>query len=285
MLRELRIRNFAIIDDLTIEFREGLNVITGETGAGKSIIIEALSLVRGDRAVAQLREELAALDREVADAGHSERDAEEKVERLAEELSLRRRRAAGQLEKAMRTELAAIGMNQASFEVRFESSDSPEQRLGPTGIDRISFHLSANRGEPPKPLVRIASGGELSRIMLALKTLTASVVETPILIFDEVDVGIGGTVADAVARRLKKLASTRQLFCITHLPQIAAYADHHFAVEKHVEGDRTVAHARPLGDRERVRELSRMLGGSVAPNEAERYAQRLIRRAHCGDAA
>jgi DNA repair protein RecN (Recombination protein N) len=115
--------------------------------------------------------------------------------------------------------------------------------------------------------------------MLALKTLTASVGETPILIFDEVHAGIGGTVADAVARRLKLLAHNRQLLCITHLPQIAAYADHHYAVEKRQQNGRTVAHARALAADERIAEVSRMLGGSAAPAEAERYARRLLAEA------
>jgi DNA repair protein RecN (Recombination protein N) len=114
--------------------------------------------------------------------------------------------------------------------------------------------------------------------MLALKALTVSD-ETPILIFDEVDAGIGGAVADAVARRLKALAKTRQLLCITHLPQIAAYADHHFAVEKQRSRGRTITQARALAADERVVELSRMLGGIVAPAEAERYAKKLVAQA------
>ena len=151
--------------------------------------------------------------------------------------------------------------------------------LGPTGTDTLEFLLSANPGETPKPLARIASGGELSRIMLALKALTAGLAETPILIFDEVDAGIGGTVADAVARRLKALAHNRQLLCITHLPQIAAYADHHYAVDKRLDGGRTIARARALAADERIAEVSRMLGGSSAPAEAERYARRLLAEA------
>jgi DNA repair protein RecN (Recombination protein N) len=119
--------------------------------------------------------------------------------------------------------------------------------------------------------------------MLGLKALTVSD-ETPILIFDEVDAGIGGAVADAVARRLKVLARTRQLLCITHLPQIAAYADHHFAVEKQHSRGRTIARARALAADERVIELSRMLGGTVAPTEAERYAKKLVAQAQEGRA-
>jgi len=174
-------------------------------------------------------------------------------------------------------ELAALGMRGAIFRVEIETSDDA---LGADGIDRVEFLLAANAGEPPKPLVRVASGGELSRIMLALKALTASVGETPVLIFDEVDAGIGGTIADAVARRLKTLSHNRQLLCITHLAQIAAYADQHIAVEKEQSGARTLTRARALDAAARVAEVARMVGGTTAPAEAERYAKRLIAEAH-----
>ena len=181
----------------------------------------------------------------------------------------------------MRRELATLGLSDAVFRVMQHAATdaTAADRLSGTGLDAVEFYLSANPGEPPKPLARVASGGELSRIMLALKALTASSAETPILIFDEVDAGIGGAVADAVARRLQALAATRQLLCITHLPQIAAYADHHYAVEKRFHRGRTIARARVLAPEERVRELSRMLGGTVAAAEAERYARHLVEQA------
>jgi DNA repair protein RecN (Recombination protein N) len=194
---------------------------------------------------------------------------------LARDLSAARQTAARQLEQRMTRELGALGMREAVFAVQQQTTDSTTA-LGSSGIDTVEFLLSANAGEPPKPLARVASGGELSRIMLGLKALTAALAETPILIFDEVDAGIGGTVADAVARRLKLLARNRQLLCITHLPQIAAYADHHYAVEKRRQGERTIAEARALAADERIAEVSRMLGGSTAPAEAERYARRLL---------
>ena len=122
---------------------------------------------------------------------------------------------------------------------------------------------------------RIASGGELSRSMLALKALTAGVGEVPTIIFDEVDAGIGGAVAEAVGKRLHDLGRSRQALCITHLPQIAALAEHHFAVEKRVIDGRTTAIARALHGSERVEEIARMLGGPSSP-ESQRYARRLI---------
>ena len=203
---------------------------------------------------------------------------------LARDLSAARAAAARRLGQRMVGELDALGMRGAVFRVdqTAPTGGAAIDALGPAGIDEVEFFLSANPGETPKPLARVASGGELSRIMLALKALTATVGETPILIFDEVDAGIGGTVADAVARRLKTLARNRQLLCITHLPQIAAYADHHYAVEKRQRGGRTITHARALAADERIAEVSRMLGGSAAPAEAERYARRLLAEAQRG---
>ena len=223
--------------------------------------------------------DLAALESQSVEAAGARHEVEARAAAamaVARELSAARRAAARRLERRMAGELAALGMRGAVFRV---DQEAPTDALGPTGIDTVEYGLSANPGEAPRPLARVASGGELSRIMLALKALTASIGETPILIFDEVDAGIGGAVADAVARRLKTLARNRQLLCITHLPQIAAYADHHYAVEKRQHGSRTIAHARALAADERIAEVSRMLGGSAAPAEAERYARRLLAEA------
>jgi DNA repair protein RecN (Recombination protein N) len=209
---------------------------------------------------------------------------------IAKELSRARQSGAAKLEKRMADELRALGMRGAVFRAVFTvaASDGPQpgaHRLDPTdavaaglsaaGADVLQFYLSANPGEEPKPLARIASGGELSRIMLGLKALTAGAGEVATLIFDEVDAGIGGAVAQAVGKRLHALGHERQVLCITHLPQIAAQADHHFAVEKHVIKGRTTTTARALTADDRVRELTRMLGGSTSA-ESERYARRLI---------
>jgi DNA repair protein RecN (Recombination protein N) len=235
--------------------------------------------------LATIERERALLESQSADATAAE--ATEAARRtaaiaIAHELSATRRAAARTLERRMVDELAALGMAGAQFGVAHEVD---ETALHADGIDRIEFLLAANPGEPAKPLARVASGGELSRILLALKALTAAVGETPILIFDEVDAGIGGSVALAVARRLKALAHTRQLLCITHLAQIAAYADHHVAVEKRQSSGRVITCARALDAGQRVAEVSRMLGGTAAPAEAERYAKRLLaeaRRAAAG---
>lgn len=232
---------------------------------------EVASALAGELAALAAQEEGAAeLHHEV-----ERRGAEARA--LAEELSAARQAAARQLEERMIAELAVLGLPGAIFRVHGAAADEARGvPLGPTGSNALEFFLAANPGEPVRPLARVASGGELSRIMLALKALTAATGETPILIFDEVDAGIGGTVADAVARRLKDLARNRQLLCITHLPQIAAYADHHYAIEKSGHSGRTMTSARALSGGERIAEVSRMLGGGVAPVEAERYARRLL---------
>ena len=229
--------------------------------------------------LAGIERDLASLESVAADSATAEaREAELSTAALAvaRALSTARHQAARRLEQRMADELAALGMSGAQLGIAQEADDGA---LAADGIDRIEFLLAANPGEPPKPLARVASGGELSRIMLALKALAATAGETPILIFDEVDAGIGGSVAVAVARRLKALAQARQLLCITHLAQIAAYADHHVAVEKRESAGRVITHARALDAAQRVAEVSRMLGGTAAPAEAERYAKRLLAEA------
>ena len=243
--------------------------------------------------LAGLEAELAELDGASVDATALRQEVLTRVTAawsVARELSQARQAAAVKLEKRMVEELRVLGMRGAVFRAMFTvaATDAPQANwadtrspgatgLGTLGADVVEFYLSANPGEDPKPLARIASGGELSRIMLALKTLTAGAGEVPTLIFDEVDAGIGGTVAEAVGRRLHDLGRSRQVLCVTHLPQIAALADHHFAVEKRVLKGHTTATARALDGEQRVLELSRMLGGS-ATTESQRYARRLMER-------
>jgi DNA repair protein RecN (Recombination protein N) len=248
-----------------------LSQLSRKFGVDSSQLPDQLAAIEAD--LGQV--ESAAADRARAD--EVVRNQLESALSLATKLSARRAEAASRLQERMNAELEQLGMSGAEFQVEQEASTAGEaDGLSPSGLDRVEFHLAANPGEPAKQLASVASGGELSRIMLALKALTASANETPILIFDEVDSGVGGAVADAVARRMHTLADTRQILCITHLPQIAAYANHHFAVEKRQQSGRTVTRARALGTDDRIDEVSRMLGGEVAPAEAQRYARRLI---------
>ena len=144
-------------------------------------------------------------------------------------------------------------------------------------MDQVEFYFSPNPGEPAKPLAKIASGGELSRLMLALKSLvmTPGVVST--LLFDEVDAGIGGRVAEIVGKKLKQVASRHQVISVTHLPQVAALADAHFVVEKEVEKGRTFTRVRQLSEHDRIDELARMLGGVKITEQARRHAEEMVR--------
>ena len=194
------------------------------------------------------------------------------AQKLAVELSKKRRETATQLESLIERELQTLGMEKAVFQILvspIESANGPLEiegkryELRADGMDEIEFFISPNVGSEPKPLAKIASGGEISRVMLALKTVLAQVDLIPTMIFDEIDAGIGGRTADIVGQKLKELSRFRQVFCITHLPQIARFADQHFRVEKGVEGDRTTITAKLLTQEERVEEVARMHGGEA----------------------
>ena len=194
------------------------------------------------------------------------------AQELAVELSKKRRETATQLESLIERELQTLGMEKAVFQILvspIESANGPLEiegkryELRTDGMDEIEFFISPNVGSEPKPLAKIASGGEISRVMLALKTVLAQVDLIPTMIFDEIDAGIGGRTADIVGQKLKELSRFRQVFCITHLPQIARFADQHFRVEKGVEGNRTTITAKLLTREERVEEVARMHGGEA----------------------
>jgi DNA repair protein RecN (Recombination protein N) len=201
---------------------------------------------------------------------------------IAEELRDARRHAARRLATALQKELATLHMPLARFEARLDAL-GPDQ-LGPRGFDRVEFLLSANPGEDLAPLTKVASGGELSRVLLAVRGVlsgsgaNSSGVAT--YIFDEVDAGVGGAIAASIGQRLAHASERSQVLCITHLPQIAAYADAHFHVEKVVEkkaeGDRTTTQVRKLTQEQRVDELARMLGGARITESAREHARQLI---------
>lgn len=199
-------------------------------------------------------------------------------------LSARRRQVATALEDAIARELSDLNMQKTRFLVSITNRPSNDglewqgQRyaVGPCGFDEIEFLVSPNPGEDPKPLARIASGGELSRIMLALKSILGMVDEIPTMIFDEIDAGVGGRTAQAVGEKMLVISQYRQVLCITHLPQIASMAHRHFYIEKAVTGDRTVVSVRPLTFKERVDELARMLGGAEMTELTRKHAQEML---------
>ncbi len=194
----------------------------------------------------------------------------------ARDLSAKRRRAAVTFAKELEALLAELAMARTRFEVRFNDGELPEESWGERGIDDAEFFISPNPGEDVRPLARIVSGGELSRVMLALKTLAVGAERGKTLIFDEVDAGIGGRVADVVGAKLGGLGRDFQVLCITHLPQIAARATTQFRIEKHVRGSRTMTTVERLDDDGRIEEVARMIGGASVSDSVRASARELV---------
>ncbi|MBI5542419.1 MAG: DNA repair protein RecN [Deltaproteobacteria bacterium] len=229
-------------------------------------------------------ERLSELDGQIAALG-------EEGLRMAQELSLRRRQAAGEFARAVESELAHLAMGKTAFAVQVQPASPPEGQaegegagawrvgghvLTPKGIDTCELLLSPNPGEEAKPLSRIASGGELSRVMLAIKRALAKTDPVPTYVFDEVDAGIGGAVAEVVGRMLKDVSRERQVLCITHLPQIAACADAHYTVAKRIKEGRTTSRVEALGTTARTKEIARMLAGVEITPAAMKNAEEML---------
>ena len=279
-----------------VELEERLNLIHSlkrKYGASLAEVIafgseakqKLQSLESRDAELARLNAELQKLDTELLAAG--------------KKLSAARRKVIPQLAKAVGKQLEDLGFKQSKFDVGIQSvaadvsrlklnseignqkSEIDQSRLTPaatikqTGFDEIEFQFAPNPGEPAKPLRAIASSGEMARVMLALKTVLAAEDEIPVLIFDEVDANIGGETANAVGEKMKQIAAKRQVLCITHLPQVAAPADAHYVVTKQVKNGRTISEIELLGQKERVTELARMLGGQS--DAARKHAEALLK--------
>ncbi len=213
-------------------------------------------------------------------------DALEEASRVALVLRGKRQSAAVKLSKAISRELSSLGMGEAKVIVELAALEGgPRElqvegaRLSPTGIDHAELLIAPNRGEDAKPLRKIASGGELSRAMLAIKRVLAGLGPASLYVFDEVDAGVGGAVAEVIGRKIHEVAQHSQVLCITHLPQISVYADAHYRVHKEVVGKRTKSDIRLLSDEERLEEIARMLGGVTVTDQARAAAQELIRSA------
>jgi DNA repair protein RecN (Recombination protein N) len=203
---------------------------------------------------------------------------------LAGALSKRRREAAARLERMVEAEVSDLAMK-AQFQVELSAGDE-EGNWTASGFDRVAYLISTNRGEPLRPLEHIASGGELSRVMLALKTCIESGSSTlrpkagrpqRTLVFDEIDTGIGGRAAEAVGRKLKALARSSQVLCVTHLPQIATFADHHYLIEKKAAGGRTRTTVRPISGAQRTEEVARMISGAKLTETSLKHAEQMIK--------
>jgi DNA repair protein RecN (Recombination protein N) len=190
---------------------------------------------------------------------------------VSRRLSDLRKKGAAEFAAAVEAQLSELAMANTKFDVSFVETEP-----GARGMDQVEFVISPNPGEPLKPLAKIASGGEISRVMLALKTVMAGADSVPTLIFDEIDTGIGGRTAQVLGQKLSQVAKSAQVLCVTHLPQIASRADHHFSVEKQVEGDRTVVTVSQVEGEVRVEELARMMGGAEDSRTAVEHAREML---------
>jgi len=199
---------------------------------------------------------------------------------LAAQLSEQRRKTGQILQQQISAMIKELGMPQGEFLVDITALDTDAPKLN--GKDKIEFLVSANPGLPPKPLAKVASGGELSRISLAIQVTTSNDKTTPTLIFDEVDSGIGGGVAEIVGQKLRSLSHNRQVMCVTHLPQVAAQAHHHLYVEKNNKTDITSSNVRLLTDEERVEEIARMLGGVTITANTLAHAKEMLYQSTSG---
>ena len=197
--------------------------------------------------------------------------------RLARAVTSRRQAAAQTLDREVSAQIEKLGMPGGVFEVRVTAL--AEGEIGAHGLERVEFMVSANPGQPSRPLNKVASGGELSRISLGLQVVTARVGRIPALIFDEVDVGIGGGVAEIVGRQLRTLGDKRQVLCITHLPQVAAQGHQHLQVSKHKKNGDTVVRIQALPQKERIAEIARMLGGVEITRQTLAHAEDMLSRA------
>ena len=221
--------------------------------------------------VFSVEEELETLARE-------EEKIKDDLRKNALKLSQNRAQAARKLQDSVDKEINALNMPHASFHVNFNkcAADKTVESFEQTGGDEIEFYLAANKGEESKPLNRIASGGELSRIILALKNVLSRTGSVASIVFDEVDNGIGGATAEIVGRKLKEVSTNHQVICITHLPQIACFGDNHLYVSKKVIKGRTITSVEELDDEQKIEEISRMLGGVNVTNATREHAREMI---------
>jgi DNA repair protein RecN (Recombination protein N) len=275
--------------DLTrlAELEERLNLIHSLKRKYGATLAEAIAF--GGEAKQKLAQ-LESRDAELARLNAALEKLDAELLSTGKNLSAARKKVIPRLAKAVGKQLEDLGFKQSKFDVELNPLTRPADTLSPsdgerdgvrgasfssTGFDEIEFQFAPNPGEPAKPLRAIASSGEMSRVMLALKTVLATEDEIPVLIFDEVDANVGGETANAVGEKMKQIAAKRQVLCITHLPQVAAPADAHYVVTKQVKNGRTISEIELLGKKERVTELTRMLGGQS--DAARKHAEALLK--------
>jgi len=236
-------------------------------GGGLVEINSYLTAARTELATIENRDEEMKKLRETVGA------AEQEATRIADELSARRQTAAKSLRKKILEALTQLGMEKADFEVKMRRAE-----LGEAGVDDVEYYISTNPGEDLKPLRKIASGGEISRITLALKTILSGADEIPTIIFDEVDIGIGGRIAEAVGELLATVSRDHQILCVTHLASISVFAQHHWRVSKHVKNRETTAVVTKLDREDREAEIARMIGGKEITRKTREHAAEILQK-------
>lgn len=204
------------------------------------------------------------------------KQAREEYLKIAQNLHDKREKAARKFEKEVEANLKAVALEKARFQVRIEADTENEKRFTAKGFDYIEFYFSANVGESPKPLARVASGGEASRLMLILKTTAKSGDAEKAVVFDEIDAGIGGRVAEAVGLKLKELSKRQQVLCVTHQAQVASLANHHYLVEKAMTKNQTRIGVKELSEAEKIEEIARMLAGEKITDTARKHAKEML---------
>jgi DNA repair protein RecN (Recombination protein N) len=281
------------LDDLALQLNQYLNNITSDPKKLEEIearidLLQKLKRKYGGpqmqlpeviRYANQAEQELAELDtmdQRLAGIGKKLAILERQLIEQADFLSGRRKKTAIQLEKAISLELGTLSFTTAEFQVEFEPVEKKLHELTQSGWDKVEYMFSANPGEPLKPLTKVASGGELSRLLLGLKCILARRDQVGTVIFDEVDAGIGGQAAEDIALKIKELSGHQQVLCITHLPQIASKADEHFRVDKTLRNKRTRTEITLLDEDNRIRELARMLAGDSVTEETTAFAKGLL---------
>jgi DNA repair protein RecN (Recombination protein N) len=287
----------AALDDLALalrDYREGVAFAPGrlEEVEARLALLQRLCRKYGDDEAAVLahgaecRRQLGLIAGSAEQEGALEEERGTLASRYVEAataLSTRRRKAAAVLEQRVEAELGDLAMEKTRFRVRFAPAETPSDGGDPAswtegGIESVEFHLSPNPGEELRPLSRVASGGELSRILLGLNSVASAAAAGITLVFDEVDAGIGGRVAEVVGRKLRDLARRHQVLCVTHLPQIASMADNHHVARKRVERGRTTTDVHRLNAAEHVEEVARMLAGETVTDIARQHAREMVKQ-------
>ena len=243
-----------------------INNLKSKYGKRISDILDYLSKIKEEQS------EYEAIESLIIEKSEALSKARRTYEAKASELTTLRKEAAIHFEKALETELQALNMKATTFKIEIEDAKHPLQ----TGMDEIDFVISTNIGQPFRPLKKVVSGGELSRIMLGIKIVLGKLDEVPTLVFDEVDAGISGITANIVGEKLAKLAQNCQILCITHLPQIAVYADHHFSIEKTSDGISTETFLKKIEGSDVESEISRLVGGVTVTDSTTKHAKEML---------